>query len=154
MTRFGVLLAGVAASLIGSSLAQAQDRGAPPAPVKREVPPAVDRNAPPAAPANRGAPAAPADRGAPPAAPADRGAVSIVTGKVVAYQADKSITLEVPGRDGQVNKVEFVISKDKTKIESRGGPFTIEVGMNVAVLADKDNPKLAAAIMPGGTGTR
>jgi hypothetical protein len=140
-----LLAAAVAVSLVWTSLAGAQDRGNPPPPVKRDIPPAVDRGNPPAAPAARG--------NAAPAA-GERGSAVTASGKVVASEPDKSITLEVASRDGQTSKVEFIIMKDKTKLESRGQAVTIQVGSNVTVVADKDNPKLAVLIMPGGTGTR
>ncbi len=40
-------------------------------------------------------------------------------GKVAAYEADASITLETKVRGGQINKTEFSIVKDKTKIEPK-----------------------------------
>jgi hypothetical protein len=79
------------------------------------------------------------------------------TGKVVAYEADKSITLEVGGGRTEAKKVEFALVKDKTKIElpPRVKDKGIQAGMVLAVWADKDNPRQAARIAvpaagPGG----
>src|SRR5262245_1007116 len=60
------------------------------------------------------------------------------TGKVVAYDAGKSLTVEVKQRGGLTKKVEFVIVKDKTKVELTGTIRAIEVGTDVKVWADKD----------------
>ncbi len=84
-------------------------------------------------------------------------AAPTATGKVVAYEADKSITIEVRQRGGQTKKVEFAIVKDKTKVELLGMTKAIEVGTEVRIWADKDNPKAAARITAGTTrrpGTR
>ena len=71
------------------------------------------------------------------------------TGKVVAYEADKSVTVEVKKRGGAVEKREFVLVKDKTKVELVGAAKAIEVGTEVRVWADKDDPKTAARIATG-----
>jgi ribosomal protein S17 len=77
------------------------------------------------------------------------------TGKVLAYEADKSITVEVKRRGGEVEKKEFVLSKDRTKIELLGAVKAIEVGTEVRIWADSDNPKNAARISAGtATGRR
>lgn len=64
-----------------------------------------------------------------------------IKGKVVAFEADKSITIEGLASDGASKKIEFAIVKGKTK-----GPKTVEVGMALAVWDDKDNPKQAVKI--------
>ena len=83
------------------------------------------------------------DRGrggkAPPTAPT-------VKGKVVAYEVDKSITIETKSRGGEAKKTEFAIVKGKTQIELGAGVKAIEVGIVVSVWADKDDPKNAAKI--------
>lgn len=76
-------------------------------------------------------------------------ALPAATGKVVAYEADKSITVEVKQRGGAVRKVEFVIVKDKTKVELTGSAKAIELATEVKVWADKDDAKLAARIIAG-----
>jgi hypothetical protein len=82
-------------------------------------------------------------------ASADAGAAPTATGKVVVYEAAKSITVETKQRGGLTKKVEFVIVKDKTKVELVGATKAIEVGTDVKVWADKNNPKLAARITAG-----
>src|SRR5262245_10828764 len=71
------------------------------------------------------------------------------TGKVVAYDAGKSLTVEVKQRGGLTKKVEFVIVKDKTKVELVGRTKAIEVGTEVKVWADKDDAKTAVRILAG-----
>jgi hypothetical protein len=71
------------------------------------------------------------------------------TGKVVLYEVGKSIAVEVKQRGGQTKKLEFAIVKDKTKVELQGATRAIEVGTEVRVWADKDNPKAAARIAAG-----
>ncbi|MCI0379858.1 MAG: DUF1549 and DUF1553 domain-containing protein [Gemmataceae bacterium] len=71
------------------------------------------------------------------------------SGKVVAFEADKSIAVEVKQRGGQSKKFDFAIVKDKTKVEFLGVTKTIDVGTEVKVWADKDNPKTAARIVAG-----
>ena len=75
------------------------------------------------------------------------------TGKVIAFEGDKSLTVEVKKRGGQVEKVEFAIVKDRTKVELLGTTKAIEIGTEVRVWADKDNPKAAArsysSVRPG-----
>jgi hypothetical protein len=71
------------------------------------------------------------------------------TGKVVAYEADKSVTVEVKKRGGLTEKLEFVVVKDKTRVELLGATKTLEVGTEVRIWADKDNPKAAARIAAG-----
>jgi hypothetical protein len=91
--------------------------------------------------------AAAADRRArpkPEAAPAPAEAPTIV-GKVVAYEANKSITIESTTRAG-TRKSDFSIVKDKTKIELPNRVKDIQVGMILPVWADKDDPKLAIRI--------
>jgi len=68
-----------------------------------------------------------------------------VVGQVVAYERDKSIAVETRNRKG-VNKSEFAIVKDKTKIELPPRATEIKVGMTLAVWADKDDPEVAAQI--------
>lgn len=75
-----------------------------------------------------------------------------VKGKVLAYEADKSITIETSGNDGVSKKIEFAVVKGKTKIEGLAKKG-IEAGMTLAVWDDKDNPKQAAKIgAPAGGG--
>lgn len=66
--------------------------------------------------------------------------------KVSAYEADRSITLETKVRGGGVEKTEFAIVKEKTKIELLAGVKAVEPGMIASVWTDKDNPKNAARI--------
>jgi hypothetical protein len=80
----------------------------------------------------------------PDATPAKTDAPTIV-GQVVAYEPGKSITVENRNRK-VVRKGEFVIVKDKTKIELPPRVKEIAVGMQIAVWADKDDPKVAARI--------
>jgi hypothetical protein len=68
-------------------------------------------------------------------------------GKVAAYEADASISVETRARGGQTNKTEFSIAKGKTKIELGAGIQAIEPGVTVSVWADKDDPKAAARIL-------
>ncbi len=68
-----------------------------------------------------------------------------IRGRVTAYQADASITVESAGRE--VRKSEFGIVKDKTRIELGTGVKALEVGQMVSVWADKENPKNAARIV-------
>ena len=70
-------------------------------------------------------------------------------GQVAAFEADKSITVEVRQRGGQSRKAEFSIVKDRTKIELAGEAKEIAVGMPVSVWADKDDSKLAVRIVAG-----
>jgi hypothetical protein len=72
-----------------------------------------------------------------------------VTGQVVAYQAGKSITIEVRQRNGQTRQTEFSIVDGMTKIELSEAAKEISVGMTVSVSISKDDPKLAAAILAG-----
>src|SRR5262245_43692899 len=60
-------------------------------------------------------------------------------GKVIAYDADKSITVEMKLRGGLTKKVEFVIVKGKTKIDLGGTDTPFKVGSDVRVWADKDD---------------
>ncbi|MCI0355656.1 MAG: hypothetical protein L0099_11550, partial [Acidobacteria bacterium] len=76
-------------------------------------------------------------------------AAPTATGKVVAYEVDKSITVEVKQRGGEAKKLDFAIVKDKTKVELLGRAKAIELGAQVRVWADKDNPKTAARITAG-----
>src|SRR5262245_19179584 len=71
------------------------------------------------------------------------------TGKVVAYEADKSITVEVKKRGGLVEKREFALVKDRTRIELTGTVKAIEIGTEVRIWADKENPKNAARVAAG-----
>ncbi len=68
-------------------------------------------------------------------------------GKVGAYEADVSITVETRLRGGQVEKTEFSIVKGKTLVELGTGVKAIEVGGTVSVWADKENPKAAAKVV-------
>jgi uncharacterized protein DUF1553/uncharacterized protein DUF1549 len=70
-------------------------------------------------------------------------------GQVAAFEADKSITVEVRQRGGQTRKSQFSIDKDRTKIELAGEAKEIAVGLPVSVWADKNDPKLAARIVAG-----
>ncbi len=70
-------------------------------------------------------------------------------GQIAAYEAEKSITVEVKQRGGQTRKTEFNIVKDRTKIELAGDAKEIEVGLPVTVWSDKDEPQLAARIVAG-----
>jgi len=73
-----------------------------------------------------------------------------VKGKVVAYEADKSITVETKARGGEAKNTEFALVKDKTKIELSAGAKAVEVGVTVSVWADKDDPKAAAKVVVQG----
>jgi len=68
-------------------------------------------------------------------------------GKVAAYEADASITIETKVRGGQTNKTEFTIVKGKTQIELGAGVKAIEVGITASVWAEKDTPKVAAKVV-------
>jgi hypothetical protein len=72
-------------------------------------------------------------------------AAPTATGKVTAYDPEKSITLEVSRRGGAKN-FEFVIVKDKTRIDLPPRANEIKVGMVLSVWADPQDPKLAARI--------
>ncbi len=78
-------------------------------------------------------------------------AAPTATGKVVVYEVDKSITVEVKQRGGQTKKLEFAIVKDKTQVELLGATKAVEVGTEVRIWADKDNPKAAARIAAGAS---
>src|SRR5262245_48914938 len=80
--------------------------------------------------------------------PAEEGPPT-ATGKVVAYDADRSVTVEVRKRGGVVEKQEFAIVKDRTRVELQGTIRAIEVGTEVRVWADRENPKTAARIAAG-----
>src|SRR5262245_2153557 len=58
-----------------------------------------------------------------------------VTGKVVAYEAQKLIAIEITTRNGPVRS-EFTIDKDKTKIELPPRVQEISVGAVLSVWAD------------------
>jgi hypothetical protein len=68
---------------------------------------------------------------------------------VISYEADKAIAVEVNQRGGLTKKMEFAIAKGKTKVELLGGVNVINVGTEVRVWADKDDPKTAARISAG-----
>jgi hypothetical protein len=69
---------------------------------------------------------------------------------VVAYEADRSITVETTARGGETRKTEFLIVKDKTLVELGAGVKAIEPGATVSVWAEKDNPENAAKIAAQG----
>jgi hypothetical protein len=69
-------------------------------------------------------------------------------GKVVAYDADKSISIEVLQRGMPAKKLDFVIVKDKTKVDLVGVK-AIEVGTQVQIWIDKDDAKNATRILAG-----
>jgi len=71
-----------------------------------------------------------------------------IAGQVVAYEADKSLTVEVRQR-GQVQRTEFGIVKDTTKVEFLGETKALAVGVPVTVTPDKDNAKVAGRIVAG-----
>src|SRR5262245_2505834 len=71
-----------------------------------------------------------------------------IAGQVVAFEADKSITVERRNRNG-VKKSEFRIVKDETKIELLGDVKAIAVGTRVSIWANKDMPDVAARIAAG-----
>ncbi|MCI0359312.1 MAG: hypothetical protein L0211_12610 [Planctomycetaceae bacterium] len=77
-----------------------------------------------------------------------------IVGKVAAYEADKSITVEVKMRGGKSRQTEFSIVKDQTKIELLGDAKEIAVGLPVSVWAGKDNPKSATRIVAGANNAR
>ncbi|MCI0492438.1 MAG: hypothetical protein L0Z07_05845, partial [Planctomycetes bacterium] len=81
-----------------------------------------------------------------PAAPA--AAAPTVTGKIVAYEPGKTITLETTARNG-VKRSEFTIDKDKTKIELPPRINGITVGITLSIWADQENPTLAVKIGAG-----
>lgn len=68
-----------------------------------------------------------------------------MTGKVVAYEPDKTISLEVTSRREKKTS-EFAIVKGETKIELPPRNTEIKVGMQLAVWASKDDAKVAAQI--------
>ena len=70
-----------------------------------------------------------------------------LVGQVVAYEVDKSITIEIAQRGGQTQKTEFAIVTGQSKVELAGDAKTIAVGTKVSVWPDKENPKLAARIV-------
>jgi len=81
----------------------------------------------------------------------NQGAPPTLRGKVVAYEADQSITVETKAaRGGEAKKTEFTLVKDKTKIELVAGVKGIEVGVTVSVWTDKDDPKTAAKVVVQG----
>src|SRR5262245_30721107 len=94
-----------------------------------------------------------ADKAAPPANAAQ---APTAVGQVVGYEPEKSIALETRNRN-VVSRSEFVLSKDRTKIDLPPRMMGIKVGATVAVWADANDPKLAARIgLPseGGRGNR
>jgi cold shock CspA family protein len=68
-------------------------------------------------------------------------------GTATAYEADVSITVTTQGRGDQVQKSEFSIVKDRTKIEFGVGRKTLDTGAAVSVWADPENPKNALKIL-------
>jgi hypothetical protein len=81
--------------------------------------------------------------------PANAQAPPTATGKVAAFETERSITVEVNQRGGQTRKADFNIDKDKTKIELRGDAKELGAGIAVQVWADKDDAKLALRIVAG-----
>src|SRR5688500_10542328 len=75
-----------------------------------------------------------------------------IVGQVVAYEADKSITIEIKQRGGQSRKSEFTIAGGQTQIELVGDTKAITVGMSVSITTDKDNPSRAAKIVADQAG--
>lgn len=170
-SKFGpyVIASGVALLVIAMSLeafAQRVPQPAAPANPRQANPnaPANPRQANPNAPANPrqanpNAPANPRGNAATPqnAAPAtarggDKTAANnnpTIVGQVVAYEADKSITVEVKRRGGQSIERQFNIVKDKSTIELLGDTKKIAKGTTVSVWSDKDDTKLAARIKAG-----
>lgn len=71
------------------------------------------------------------------------------TGKVLVYEAGKSITVEVKKRGGKTEKRDFAIVKGRTKVELQGTTKAIEVGTQVRIWADKDDPNTAERISAG-----
>jgi RNA polymerase sigma factor (sigma-70 family) len=66
-------------------------------------------------------------------------------GAVVAYEKDRSITLEALTSSGKRN-FPFLITPNRTEVRVIGGQ-DIAVGMNATVWADRDDPKQAARIV-------
>lgn len=111
------------------------------------------QGAPPVQPGVRG-------QGAGTARPASRnpaGATAVAApsalGQVVAYEAGKSITVEIRRRGGEASRSEFTLN-DKSTIELRGDAKEIQVGMPVSVWTDKDSPKVASRIVAGANEQR
>lgn len=86
-----------------------------------------------------------AQRGQPRQSPAAPAEPATFVGNVVAYEADKSITLEATTRQG-ATKREFAIVKETTRVELPPRIKEIRLGLTLGVWADKDDPKLAARI--------
>src|SRR5262249_38986943 len=78
-------------------------------------------------------------------AASDSSDVPAVVGKVVAYEHDASLVLEIQSRDG-AKKSEFTIVKKTTTIELPPPIRDIKVGQMLAVWPDKEDAKLAAKI--------
>ncbi len=79
----------------------------------------------------------------------------MVKGKVSAYEADKSIVVQVSTRGGAGGESTFSIVKGKTRIDFSAGAKAIDVGVEVLVWADKDDAKQADRILvqhPGPAG--
>jgi hypothetical protein len=70
-----------------------------------------------------------------------------VVGKVTAYEAGRSITLETVTRAGATAH-EFTIVPDQTRIELPPRNREITVGSTLAVWADKDDSRIAARVAP------
>jgi RNA polymerase sigma factor (sigma-70 family) len=96
--------------------------------------------------------AEPAPRPQPRPAPA-RAEAPTMTGRVVAYEPNQSITLETTSRAG-VKKTEFVIVKDTTRIELPTRAREIQVGMILSIWTDRSDPKRALRIGQQTAGNR
>lgn len=70
-------------------------------------------------------------------------------GKVVVYEAGKSITLETASRNG-AKRFEFLIDANQSKIELPPRMREITLGNVLSVWTDKDNPQLAIRIAASG----
>lgn len=156
-----VVAGGVSVAMFATSLAAFAQRVPQPAP---QVPnagrqpgnaaaPANPRQANPNAPANpRGNAAAPENAAPARARGRDKavaGNAPTIVGQVVAYEADKSITVAAKRRGGQSGETQFNIVKDKSTIELVGDTKEITKGTTVSVWTDKDDAKLATKIKAG-----
>src|SRR5262245_24417711 len=72
-----------------------------------------------------------------------------VTGKVIAYEPGTTIVLETTSRVG-VQRFEFKLDKEQTKIELPPRIQEIAVGQTLSVWANKETPDVAARIGTGG----
>lgn len=74
-----------------------------------------------------------------------------MVGQVVAYEAGKSITVEVKRRGGQADNTRINLVEDHAKIELVGEAREIAAGIPVSIWLDKNSPPTAIRIVVGAS---